>query len=243
MTQAEKALRREIIARCREMNASGINQGTSGNISVRFGERMLVTPSAMPCDRLEPEMIVSMALGGDGAWEGPLRPSTEWRFHLDLLRERPDAQAVVHAHPPYCTTLAIARKEIPACHYMIAAFGGNNVRCAGYATFGTQALSDLAVEAMEGRTACLLANHGMIAIGETLAKAMWRAIELETIARQYCLSLQIGGPVLLSDAEIERTHREFASYGLQEDTGGQPERKASSRRTPKTKAGAGRRKG
>ena len=243
MTQAEKALRREIVARCREMNASGINQGTSGNISVRLGERMLITPSAIPCDRLEPETIVSMALDGDGVREGPLRPSTEWRFHLDLLRERPDAHAVVHAHPPYCTTLAIARKEIPACHYMVAAFGGNNVRCAGYATFGPRTLSDLAVEAMEGRTACLLANHGMIAIGETLAKAMWRAIELETIARQYYLSLLIGGPVLLSDAEIERTHRGFASYGLQEDTGGSPERKAPSRRTSKKKAGTARKQG
>ena len=250
MTQSEKALRREIIARCREMNASGINQGTSGNISVRFGERMLVTPSAIPYDRLEPEMIVSMALdNGGGAWKGPLRPSTEWRFHFDLLRERPDAQAVVHAHPPYCTTLAIARKEIPACHYMVAAFGGNNVRCAGYATFGTRTLSDLAVEAMEGRTACLLANHGMIAIGGTLAKAMWRAIELETIARQYYLSLQIGGPVLLSDAEIERTHEGFASYGLQEDTGGWSQRKAPSRRAghcasaPRSRARRGRNPG
>ena len=243
MTRTEKALRREIIDHCREMNASGINQGTSGNISVRLGERMLVTPSAIPYDRIEPEMIVSMALDGDGVWEGPARPSTEWRFHLDLLRARPDAHAVVHAHPPYCTTLAIARKEIPACHYMVAAFGGNNVRCAGYATFGTQTLSDLAVEAMEGRTACLLANHGMISIGETLAKAMWRAIELETIARQYYLSLQIGGPVLLSDAEIERTHRGFASYGLQEDADGRPDGKAPSRRTSKKKAGAGRKQG
>lgn len=243
MTRTEKTLRREIIDRCREMNASGINQGTSGNISVRLGERMLVTPSAIPYDRIEPEMIVSMALDGDGVWEGPARPSTEWRFHLDLLRARPDAHAVVHAHPPYCTTLAIARKEIPACHYMVAAFGGNNVRCAGYATFGTQTLSDLAVEAMEGRTACLLANHGMISIGETLAKAMWRAIELETIARQYYLSLQIGGPVLLSDAEIERTHRGFASYGLQEDADGRTDGKAPSRHASKKKARAGTKKG
>ena len=243
MTRTEKTLRREIIDRCREMNASGINQGTSGNISVRLGERMLVTPSAIPYDRIEPEMMVSMALDGDGVWEGPARPSTEWRFHLDLLRARPDAHAVVHAHPPYCTTLAIARKEIPACHYMVAAFGGNNVRCAGYATFGTQTLSDLAVEAMEGRTACLLANHGMISIGETLAKAMWRAIELETIARQYYLSLQIGGPVLLSDAEIERTHRGFASYGLQEDADGRTDGKAPSRRASKKKARAGTKKG
>ena len=217
MKETERALREEIVERCREMNASGINQGTSGNISARFGERMLITPSAIPYDRLEPETIATMALDGGGAWEGPLRPSTEWRFHLDLLRARPDAQAVVHAHPPYCTTLAIARKGIPSCHYMIAAFGGNDVRCSGYATFGTQKLSGLALEAMEGRTACLLANHGMIAIGETLAKAMWRAVELETIARQYYLSLQIGGPVLLSNAAIESTLKGFANYGMQED--------------------------
>ena len=236
MRQSEKALRGEMVARCREMNASGINQGTSGNISVRFGDRMLITPSAVPCDRLGPEMIATMALDGDGVWEGPLRPSTEWRFHLDLLRGRPDAQAVVHAHPPYCTTLAIARKAIPACHYMIAAFGGNDVRCAGYATFGTRTLSDLAIEAMKDRTACLLANHGMIAIGDTLAKAMWRAIELETIARQYYLSLQIGGPVLLSDAAIERTHEGFASYGLQQDAGAKPgEKKPVRRRAAKKK--------
>jgi len=167
----------------------------------------------------------ALPLDGGGAWDGTKMPSTEWRFHLDLLRERADAQAVVHAHPPYCTTLAIARKEIPACHYMIAAFGGNNIRCAGYATFGTQKLADLALAAIRDRTACLLANHGMIAIGETLAKAMWRAIELETIARQYYLSLQIGGPVLLSDAAIERTARGFAGYGLQDEEAKPPRTK------------------
>ena len=231
MKRNEKELRREIIARCREMNASGINQGTSGNISVLFEDRMLISPSAVPYGELEPEMIASFALDGSGAWEGPMRPSTEWRFHLDLLRERPDAQAVVHAHPPYCTTLAIARKEIPACHYMIAAFGGNNIRCAGYATFGTQELADLALDAIRDRTACLLANHGMIAIGETLAKAMWRAIELETIARQYYLSLQIGGPVLLSDAAIERTAQGFASYGMSDEASERPRKKVSRRRT------------
>ena len=236
MKRNEKELRREIIARCREMNASGINQGTSGNISVVFEDRMLISPSAIPYDELEPEMIASFALDDSGAWEGPMRPSTEWRFHLNLLRERPDAQAVVHAHPPYCTTLAIARKEIPACHYMIAAFGGNNIRCAGYATFGTQELADLALDAIRDRTACLLANHGMIAIGETLAKAMWRAIELETIARQYYLSLQIGGPVLLSDAAIERTAQGFASYGLQEDAGARPRKKVSRRRAAEAEA-------
>ena len=165
-------------------------------------------------------MIASMSLEDEsGAWEGPLKPSTEWPFHHRILRERPDANAVVHAHPAYCTTLAIARKEIPACHYMIASFGGNNVRCAGYVRFGTDELSRLAVAALEDRTACLLANHGMITIGDTLAKAMWRAVELETIARQYYLSLQIGGPTLLSDAEVEETLAEFAGYGVQDDAG------------------------
>lgn len=215
MDKTERALRREIIDRCREMNSNGINQGTSGNISARFGDRMLVSPSAIPYDEMTPEMIASMPLDGDGEWDGPKKPSSEWRFHFSLLRERPDADAVVHAHPPYCTALAIARKEIPACHYMIAAFGGNNVRCGGYATFGTEALSNFAVEAMKDRTACLLANHGMIVIGENLAKAMWRAVELEAIARQYYLALQIGGQVVLSDAAIDETRARFAGYGLQ----------------------------
>ena len=224
MTKAEKALRQEIIDRCREMNANGINQGTSGNISARFGGRMLISPSAVPYDEMTPEMIASMALDGDGEWDGPKKPSSEWLFHFSLLRERPDANAVVHAHPPYCTALAIARRDIPACHYMIAAFGGNNVRCGGYATFGTEALSNIAVEAMKDRTACLLANHGMIVIGETLARAMWRAEELEAIARQYYLALQIGGPVVLSDAAIDETHARFAGYGLQTDGDKAPSR-------------------
>lgn len=226
MNRSEKTARAEIIAACRQMNASGLNQGTSGNISVRVGDRMLISPSATPYDALEPEMIASVALDDEeGAWEGPLKPSTEWRFHHALLRDRADAGAVVHAHPTYCTTLAIARKGIPACHYMVAAFGGNDVRCAGYATFGTDVLSKLAIEAMRDRTACLLANHGMIAIGESLAKAMWRAVELETIARQYYHSLLIGGPVLLSDAAIDETLNSFAGYGLQDDAGKKPVRK------------------
>lgn len=217
MKKAERALRQEIVLRCREMNASGINQGTSGNISVAYEGRMLITPSATPYETMEPEMIASIPLdSADGAWEGPLKPSTEWRFHLALLRDRPDMPVVVHAHPVNCTALAMLRKEIPACHYMVAAFGGSNVRVAGYARYGTEALARLAVEAMRDRTACLLANHGMIALGESLAKAMWRAVELETLARQYLLSLSVGEPVILSDAEIDETLKGFASYGLQD---------------------------
>lgn len=215
MNKAEQSLREEIIDRGREMNAAGINQGTSGNISARFGSRMLITPSAVPYEDLVPEMIASVGLDeSGGAWEGPLAPSTEWRFHHALLLDRHDAEAVVHAHPTWCTALAMARKEIPACHYMIAAFGGNSVRCSGYATFGTEELSRLVMEAMAERTACLLANHGMITIGESLARAMWRAIELETIARQYCSSLLIGGPVLLDDTAVDDALKGFSHYGV-----------------------------
>ena len=141
MKKAEMALRKEIVARCREMNASGINQGTSGNISVRYRDKMLISPSATPYDEMTPEMIASVALNDNsGAFEGPLKPSTEWRFHQKLLRDRLDAEAVVHAHPTYCTTLAIARREIPSCHYMIAAFGGNNVRLRGICNLWNQGI-------------------------------------------------------------------------------------------------------
>ena len=217
MKKAEKKLRQAIIDKCRWMNASGLNQGTSGNISARYRGRMLITPSATPYDAMTPEMICSMSLDGDDtSWEGPLRPSTEWRFHRDILRSRTDFDAVVHAHPTFCTALAMCRRDIPSAHYMIAAFGGTDVRCSGYATFGTAALSELALAALEGRSACLLANHGMIALGENLDKGMWRAVELETIARQYYHSLLISGPVLLSEEEIADTARGFTSYGLQD---------------------------
>lgn len=221
MSKTEKKLRQHIIDLCKEMNRSGLNQGTSGNISARYEDRMLVTPSATPYDAMTPEMIASMPLAADAGdecvWEGPLKPSTEWRFHRDILRHRIEANAVVHAHPTFATTLAIARKSIPACHYMIAAFGGNDVRCSDFAIFGTPALSVTALKALEGRSACLLANHGTITIGPSLDKAMWLAVELETIAKQYYYALQIeGGPVILSDDDIAETARGFGSYGLQD---------------------------
>ncbi|SNT73661.1 class II aldolase/adducin family protein [Paracoccus seriniphilus] len=215
MQQSEMQLRQAIVTACQNMNSLGINQGTSGNISVRCGDKVLITPSATPYEDMTPEMIAEMPLDGEyGAWSGPLKPSTEWRFHYDILRARPDMSAVVHAHPTYCTTLAIARRPIPPVHYMIASFGGMDVRCSGYATFGTAELSTLALEALQDRTACLMANHGMIALGESLEKAMWRAVELEAIARQYCLSLTIGEPVMLSEAEIDEALAKFSDYGL-----------------------------
>ncbi|MEK0084105.1 class II aldolase/adducin family protein [Benzoatithermus flavus] len=216
MDQQELGLRQSIVEACRWMNASGLNQGTSGNISVRHGDVMLISPSGVPYEQLEPEDIVAMPLEGEyGSYKarGNNIPSSEWRFHLDIMRARPEVGAIVHTHSTYATTLAIARKEIPACHYMIAAAGGPNIRCADYATYGTAELSEAALKALEGRTCCLLANHGMIATGPNLAKAKWLAVELETIARQYYLSLCIGGPVLLSDAEIEHVKERFKSYG------------------------------
>jgi len=212
----ELDLRREIIAAARLMNSSGLNQGTSGNISARHGDRMIITPTGIPYDTLEPGDLPSMPIEGEyGSWHGPLKPSSEWRFHLDITRSRPEVGSIIHAHSTYCTTLAIARKEIPACHYMVAASGGPNIRCAGYATYGTKELSELAIAALRDRTCCLLANHGMIATGANVAKAMWLAVELETIAKQYYLSLAIGGPVLLPDSEIANVIEKFKGYGLQ----------------------------
>lgn len=213
----EHEARQSIVDACRHMNALGINQGTSGNISVRHGADMLISPSAIPYHEMRAEEVAVMPIEGEyGSWRGKLQPSTEWRFHLDIMRQRPDVGAVVHSHPTFCTTLAIARREIPACHYMIAAFGGPNVRCAPYATFGTKELSNHALRALEGRNACLLANHGMIVCGADLRKAMWLAVELETIARQYYHSLLIGGPVVLSDEDIAVTAAKFTTYGVQD---------------------------
>jgi L-fuculose-phosphate aldolase len=217
MKNKERDLRQSIIDNCRWMNASGLNQGTSGNISARYGDHMLITPSATAYEDLTPEMIAALPIDGTyGAWEGPLKPSTEWRFHLDIMKNRPEVGAIVHTHALFSTVLGIARRDIPACHYMIAAFGGNTVRCAEYATYGTKELSQNAMKALEGRSACLLANHGMIATGPTLAKAMWAAVELETIAKQYYYAQALGSMAILDEAQIADTQKGFATYGLQE---------------------------
>jgi L-fuculose-phosphate aldolase len=200
-----------IIDACLRMNQLGINQGTSGNISLRHEAGMLITPTSVPYEAMRPEQIVYMKL--DGSFDPSQRPSSEWRFHLDILRARPDVKAVVHAHPPYSTMLAIMGLEIPPIHYMIACVGGDTIPCAPYATYGTQELSEHAVRALEGRSACLLAHHGMIAVGPSLSKAMWLAVEVEALARQYHGCLQIGTPPLLSKAEIENVLSRIAGYG------------------------------
>jgi L-fuculose-phosphate aldolase len=214
-SKGDRERRQSIIDACLRMNALGVNQGTSGNISLRHEDGMLITPTSVPYETMRPEQIVYMGL--DGAFDPAQRPSSEWRFHLDILRARPEVNAVVHAHPPYSTILAIMGLEIPPVHYMIACAGGDTIRCAPYATFGTQELSERAVTALEGRLACLLEHHGMIAVGPSLSKAMWLAVEVETLARQYHGCLQIGTPRLLSKEEIKNVLGRIAGYGPAEN--------------------------
>ncbi|MDZ5700134.1 class II aldolase/adducin family protein [Chelativorans sp. M5D2P16] len=211
MKDAEYALRKEIVATCIAMDRSGINQGTSGNISVRWEDGLLITPSGLAYETMAPEDIIFLSM--DGTPHGPHKPSSEWRFHRDILKARTDFNAVVHAHPNHSTAIAITGQGIPAVHYMIAATGGPTIRCAPYATFGTDELSKNALAALEGRLACLLANHGAIACGPNLRKAFWLMSEIEVLARQYILARQAGEPVVLDDAEIARVVEKFKSYG------------------------------
>ena len=206
------ALRREIIDTCRKMNAMGINQGTSGNVSARVEGGILITPSALPYDQMRPEDIVFLRKNGER--QGPRIPSTEWRFHLDISNARSDAGAIVHTHSMFATIVAIRRESIPAVHYMIAAAGGDTIRCGNYATFGTPKLSTIALKALAERNCCLLANHGVICLGANLAKALWLAKEVETIAQQYVFSQLLGGPKILPTAEINRVVAKFRDYGL-----------------------------
>lgn len=206
-------LREEMVSICRRMNTSGINQGTAGNLSVRAGDGFLITPSSMAYDVMTPADIVEM--GFDGTYVGR-RPSSEWRFHRDILRARGDIEVVLHCHSIYATTLACHHKTIPAFHYMTGVAGGTTIRCARYATFGTQALSDAALEALEGRLACLLGQHGQISLGRNLEAALWLAIEVETLSRMYVQALTLGEPLVLSDEEMGRVIDQMKrmSYGM-----------------------------
>jgi L-fuculose-phosphate aldolase len=175
---------------------------------------MLITPSGVPYEELKPKDIVTTQVSGKGdKWNGALAPSSEWRFHLRILQGRPEVGSVVHTHSTYATTLAICNKPIPAIHYMVAAAGGPNIRVAPYATYGTEELSDLALKAMAGRTCCLLRNHGVIATGSDVRRALWLAVEIETLARQYYLSLALGDAQVLPDTEISQVIEKFKNYG------------------------------
>lgn len=210
----ENQIRKKIIALCLQMNATGLNQGTSGNISARFKQFMLITPSGIPYEDLKPADIAKMKVEGDDiSWTGPSKPSSEWHFHRAILQENPDLHAVVHTHSTFSTVVSIAREDIPACHYMIAAFGGSSVRCADYETFGTPELSQSILKAMQGRSACLLANHGMVVGGKNLDNAMWAAVELETLSKQYYYAKLAGNMVILPDDEMGRVLEKFKTYG------------------------------
>lgn len=218
----ERALRSEVINVAKALAPNHLNRGAAGNVSVRTDEGsapgFLVTPTGMAYDHLTPADIPFVRLDSEDApsYTGLKKPSSEWRLHRDLYRTRPEARAVVHAHAPFATAIACLRRGIPAFHYMIARFGGDSIRCTSYATFGTQALSDRMLEAMVDRSACLLANHGMVVFGADLAEALERAIELEALCEQYWRAVQLGEPVLLNAREMDEALTRFASYGRQD---------------------------
>jgi len=208
---SELPLRKAIIATALAMNALGINRGKSGNVSARWKDGFLITPSGLPYEETRPADAVFV--DGKGKSTGKQAPSSEWRFHHDIYRTREDVQSVVHAHSSFATTLACLEMGVPAFHYMVAIAGGNSIRCARYATFGTQALSGHALEALSDRKACLLANHGMIATGDSLKHALALAVEVEALCEQYWRALQIGKPSILSDSEMEIVLEKFRIYG------------------------------
>ena len=201
-----------LVAHARRMNEAGLNQGTSGNLSVRIDDRrFLVTPSGVPYDRLEPDDLVTMTL--DGTVEGEGTPSSEWRIHRDLYDSRSDAGAVLHAHSPWAMSVASLRRDLPPFHYMIVMGGGFSVRCARYATYGTQELSDSALKALERRRACLLANHGLLCLESSLERVFALAVEIETLCRVYMNCLAVEEPALLDEDELRRVGEKFAGYG------------------------------
>lgn len=203
-------LREHLLAVTRKLSETGLNRGTSGNVCVRVAGGFLVTPSGMSVEAMTPHDMVQMDFNGQHR-KG--KPSSEWRFHRDILAARPEVCAVIHTHSMFATTLACLRRDIPPFHYMIALAGGDSIRCAPYALFGSQALSDAAVAALQERKACLLANHGMIALGRDPEDALAVAVEVETLCEQYWRALQVGEPYLLNAREMAEVMEQFKGYG------------------------------
>lgn len=210
MPSTEEALRLQLLDVSQRLLDQGLNRGTSGNAAVRCGDGMLITPSAMAVAKMIPADMVRMDLNGKALCGG--KPTSEWRFHRDILASRPDVSAVIHTHSAFATTLACLRKAVPAVHYMIAAVGGNSIRCAPYALFGEQTLSDYVLSALEGRNACLLANHGVIALGSDLADALSVAIEVEFLCELYWRTLQVGEPTILTQQQMDDVQEKFVDY-------------------------------
>ncbi|MGH8218225.1 MAG: class II aldolase/adducin family protein [Steroidobacteraceae bacterium] len=208
----DERMRAALIGACRELARCGLTHGTSGNVSVRRDQRQFfVSPSGMAYERLVPHDVPLVDF--DGRWFGHRGPSSEWRFHRDIFAARAEVGAIVHTHSPRATSLACTGRGIPAFHYMVAVAGGSDIRCAPYHTFGTQALSDAALAALEERRACLLANHGVIAVGADLEAALALAGEIENLAVQYSAALTLGDVRILDDEEMRRVVERFRTYG------------------------------
>jgi len=211
----DEELRRSIVSGCRELAGRGLTPGVSGNVSVRRDARgFFVSPTGMAYGGLEPADIPLVTF--DGHWYGRRRPSSEWRFHRDILASRAEIGAIVHTHSPQATALACAGRAIPAFHYMVAVAGGADIRCAPYHLFGSQALSDAALAALDGRRACLLAHHGVIALGEDMGAALAVAAEVEELAMKYCAALALGDVEILGADEMARVVDKFRAYGRQD---------------------------
>lgn len=201
----------QLLQTVQKMAQAGLNKGTSGNASIRLDDGFLVTPSGVPVEQLSATSMVYV--DWEGGPETGKKPSSEWRFHRDILLARPEMGAVVHSHSMFATTIACMGRNVPPFHYMIATVGGDHIRCAPYALFGTQALSDTAVAALQDRKACLLAHHGMIAVGKTLPEALAIAVEVENLCEQYWRLLQLGEPKLLTPEQMREVHVQFTGYG------------------------------
>ncbi len=212
---SEPERRAALAATAGQTVSQGLNKGASGNVSIRLGEGFLITPSGLPNDTLQADQMVVVDMAGQSS--GSLRPSSEWRIHRDIYRARPEVEAVVHAHSLHAVSLACLRRDIPAFHYMVAAAGGKDIRCAAYATFGTQALSDAVLAALQDRRACLMANHGQVAVGVSLDAALSLAVEVEELCAQYWRATLMGEPVLLDDAEMDAVLERFKHYGQRGD--------------------------
>lgn len=211
MDETEPRLRAALVETCRAMDRLGLTRGTSGNVSVRLHDGLLVSPTGIPYEALAPDQVVRMDM--DGTVHGAVQPSSEWRIHRDVLRHRPDFAAVVHTHSTHATAMAVLGLAIPAIHYGVAAAGGADIRCAPYALFGTQALSDGVQYALEGRAACLMAHHGVIACGHTLAGALDLAVTTEELARLYLLCRAVTVPPILSPAQMDAVLERYKTYG------------------------------
>jgi len=212
--------REQLLHISQQLVTLGLNRGTAGNVSVRADNAdgragFLITPSGLAVDKMSSSDMVWMDFSGNATGVHP--PSSEWRFHRDILQQKPQVNAVIHTHSIYASTFSTFRKDMPPFHYMIALAGGDSIRCAPYALFGSQQLSDNAIEALKDRKACLLANHGMIAVGETLEKALDITQEVETLCEQYLLALQVGEPHILSRQEMLDVLEKFKTYGAWSD--------------------------